>query len=226
MSDLKMVNAHFVTGKVMEQFEHYWVLEAQRQVTDKDGNKKVFPDLVHIHGKKPNYKRAAIGGILKNFRVVIDGEEVTRTYLEAKEIRKAKASEFSNVGELVGDYFRFEVISKPGKKTFGAQLLRIGSHTVRAILFENPNYRACSRWNDALDLADAKREGSVIQFNGRLRVWNDRLEQVADTANILKAMPNPFAAASAAWEDDDDEDAVTAAFGSAPDDSGAIPDPV
>ena len=80
--------------------------------------------------------------MLKNFRVEIPDPDnsdktitVTRTYLEVKEMRKAKASEYQNAGSIIGDWFRWSVIGgKKGKKTFGAQLIDAGGHILRAIL--------------------------------------------------------------------------------------------
>jgi hypothetical protein len=118
---------------------------------------------------------------------------------------------------------------KKDKKTFGAQLIKAGNHIVRAIIFENPSYPACSRWNQALILADAAREGTIVKFAGRLRVYGGRVEMVTDKADIVEIGANIYAEASAEWDLEEDEEAVTKAFdpgGAAPDDSGAIPDPV
>jgi hypothetical protein len=115
---MSLTNAHFCTGKVLTQEKDYWVLEASREVTSK-GETKVYVDEVHVFGKKPNFKYAAVGGRLENVRVTIDDEEVTRTYLVAKQIKKAKASDHMNAGEIVGNWFRWDVIgmSSTGKRT-------------------------------------------------------------------------------------------------------------
>jgi hypothetical protein len=232
---MSLTNAHFCTGKVLSQEADYWVLEASREIESK-GETRIYTDEVHVFGKRPSFKYAAVGGRLENVRVTIDDEEVTRTYLMPKQITKAKASDHMNAGEIVGNWFRWDVISgKKGKKTFGAQLIKVGTHIVRAVLFENPSYPACSRWNQALMLADAAREGTIVKFAGRLRVYGGRLEQVADKADIVEVGANLFAEASAAWDSEETDEQLEAikalakgssVIGAAPDDSGAIPDPV
>ena len=217
-----ILNAHEVIGPVGDQMENYWVLTAERQVEVR-GELEVYKDEIHIFGKKPAYKRAYVGGVLKQFRVIEDGEEVTRTYLDPKVVKKAKATEYKNVGALAGDFFRWTIFTAPGKTTFGAQLIRIGNQILRAIMFENANFRQVTRWDTALSMADAKRAGSRISVEGRLRVWNDRLELVADQCDILEAAVNPFAAMSAEWnQDEEDSDSD----GPAPEEDGALPDPV
>ena len=73
------------------------------------------------------------------------------------------------------------------------------------------------------NVADAKREGTLVQFTGRLRVWNERLEMVSDDATILEAAVNPFLEASNKWAEEESNNPTPS--GNAPDDSGAVPEP-
>ena len=38
----KQLNVHFVTGKVGAQHEHYWEMEAQRQIENREGETVVY----------------------------------------------------------------------------------------------------------------------------------------------------------------------------------------
>jgi len=178
-------NVNKVIGKVGEQHEHYWVLNAEREITDNDGEISIYEDEIHVFGKAPSWKRAMVAGPLKQFEVEEDGESVRRTYLEPAICERAKKDEYANIGQLIGKYFRWRMFHTEGTD-LGAQLVKIGSSVLRAVLFDNPRFRAMTGWDAQLRAKNAKNQKSDIKMYGRLRVWQNRLELLADEYDVIR----------------------------------------
>lgn len=198
---MEHVNAAIIIGDTGTQLDDHWLCLAQRSIMKRGETKPtIYTEEVSVAGEKPAHKRVIVKGRLKPHET----DQGVRTYLDPFIIEKATKKQCGNQALLIGEFSRWMPRNlDPTKTAFGNQLLRVAGHTLRATLFENPNFRMMSAWENLLRVKDAGRPGSIIEVEGWLRNnkyvdnnGNDQtmLELIANRADVLFAAPNPFKA--------------------------------
>ena len=193
---MKYYNMCKLTGTVAEPGDGHFVMEAERLIKRRGAKKsEVFKSFVPVLGDAPKHKRFTIKGRLTQ----VETPDGVKTMVEPLKIEKATKDEYENIALLIGKFGRWTMNrSKKNVTPFGIQLLRFGTKTFQAKLFDNERFRAMSNWDNELKIEEATTPDSIIKMRGHLD-WQKDIDNaipslVANEAKVIYAAPDELMA--------------------------------